>query len=172
MSNAHDFGMMGFTYTVLVKVEMFGALAGARGGPVHRCFVVVVNCDCVAGIHDAEVDDAVFDVKELGNAGIGGDDFSFARRARSLFLADGFPSNGTAGAADDKAGQGAKFENVEGSAVIDSVAKLAAPASVTERSEVRAIRRSGGRRGIGVCLLVMVVRKVIKCLDGGVCIGE
>ena len=77
--------------------------AGTGGGPVNRCFVVVVNCDGVACIRDAEVDGAVFDVKELDGAGIGGDDFSFARRARSLFLADGFPSDGATSAADDKA---------------------------------------------------------------------
>ena len=169
VSNADDVGVMGFTHTVLVEVEMFGAFAGACCRPVDRCFVIVVNCYGVACISDPKVDSTVLDVKEFDDAGVGGDDFSLAQRARSLFLADGFPSYGATGTADDKSQQGAEFEHVEGSAIVDSVSKLAAPASVTEGSEVRAIRRSGGRGGIGVCLLVMVVGKMVKCLDCGIC---
>ena len=78
MSNAHDVGMMGFSHAVLAEVEMFSAFTGKGGSPVYRCFVVVVNRDCVVCIHNAKVDSAVFDVKELDNAGVGGDDFSVA----------------------------------------------------------------------------------------------
>ena len=165
VSNTYDFCMMGFTHAVLVEVEMFGAFAGASGGPVHRCFVAVVNRDGVVRIGDAKVDSAVFDVKKLDNAGVGGNNFSLARGARSLFVADGFPSDGAAGAADDKARQGAEFEHFKGSALLDGVAKLATPACITEGGEVRAIGRSGGRRCVGVRFLVMVVWEMIKRLD-------
>ena len=78
VSNTYDFGMMGFTHAVLLEVEMFCALAGASGSPIDRSLVVVIDCDGVAGISDAEVDSAVFDVKKLNDTGVGGQDFSLA----------------------------------------------------------------------------------------------
>ena len=62
VSNAHDVGMMCFTHSVFVMVEMFGAFVGAGSGPIDRGFVIVVDSDCVSRVHDAEVDGAVFDV--------------------------------------------------------------------------------------------------------------
>ncbi len=62
VSNAHDVGMMCFTHSVFVMVEMFGAFACAVGSPINHSFVIVVNGDCVARVHDTEVDGAVFNV--------------------------------------------------------------------------------------------------------------
>ena len=86
-------------------------------------------------------------------------------------MSDGFPSNGAAGAADHKTGQGWKFEHFEGRAIFDGVAKLATPAGVTEGSEVRAIGGSGGRHRVGVSFFVVVVGEMVERLDGRISIG-
>ena len=79
VSNVYDFSVMCFAHAVFMKVEMFGAFACAVGSPINHSFVIVVNGDCVSCVRDAEVDDAVFDVYELDNASISGDDFSLAQ---------------------------------------------------------------------------------------------
>ena len=89
---------------------MFGAFVRAGGRPVDTGLVVVVNrggCDAVRHIH---VGGAIADVKELLDAFVGGQNFGLVRALRCLFLADGFPCDGAAGAAYDVVGEQAKLE--------------------------------------------------------------
>ncbi len=63
--------------------------------------------------------------------------------------------------ADEKAGEGVKFEEFKGSAGRDNVPELPSPACVDVPGEMMAFR---WRRwsGIGVGLVVVVVREVVK----------
>jgi hypothetical protein len=79
-------------------------------------------------------------------------------------LSNGFPRERPTCPANEKAGHATIFEEFEGNTVFNSVAVLAAPAGVTERSEAGTITRSGWGDGVGVGLFVVVVRKMVECL--------
>ena len=80
-------------------------------------------------------------------------------------MANGLPGDGASCAADDKTGQRAIFEHFKGGVISNSIAKLASPASVTEPSKVLAVRRTRVRGGVRVSFFVVMVGKVIECLN-------
>lgn len=81
-----------------------------------------------------------------------------------MVLSNRFPSDRPTGPADKEARKGAIFEEFERRTILDSAAKLATPAGIAEGSELVALRRGRWCR-IGVCLFVVVIGEVIKCLE-------
>ena len=82
-----------------------------------------------------------------------------------MILPDGFPGDRAFTAADEKAGEGAKFEEFERSASRDNISKLSSPARIAVPGELVAFGQRR-RRCVGVGLLVVVVREVVESLEG------
>ena len=110
MSDACLFVSMHFSDFVLLQVDMFGAFICAGGGPVGAGLVVVVNWGGDEAIGHVRVHGSVSEFKELFDAFVGGQYFSRARALCCLFLADGFPRDGTSGLIYDVAGERPKLE--------------------------------------------------------------
>ena len=120
---------------------MFSAFVGDGRRPVNGSLVVVVDVGTVVGIKHAHVGSAMFDVEKFFYAFVGGDNFCFEGALRGLILANGLPCYGTARAADEKARERAKLEEVDGSAVRNGVINLTTPTCVGKCREFMAFGR-------------------------------
>ena len=148
VSYFEDAGLMVFTDTVFVKVDVFRSLDGDGGGPVDGSLIIVVYSNTLAGVVEAEVNGAITNGEKIVDALVRGVDFCSARAVCCLFLSNGFPGDWAASAADKIAGERPEFEQFKRSAVRDSVSELPTPAGITERGKVGAI--SGGGRCCGI----------------------
>ena len=101
--------LMCFADTVLVKIDVFGALEGDRGGPIDCCFVVVVDWDAIGSIGETEILGAMLDGKKVVDTLVSGVDFSHTGTVCCFVLPDGFPSNRPPCTTDDVSREGAKL---------------------------------------------------------------
>ena len=125
--------------------------------------VIIVDCDSVRkDVIHAKVLGAVFDVKKFFVAFVGGHEFGFAGALVGLVFLDGAPAgDGTATATDEVAGERSIPEEFESGTVGDGVAELVTPVCIIESGKLMDLGRQG-RSSVGVCLFVVMMRKVVE----------
>ena len=86
---------------VFAEVDVFGAFVSDRGGPINAGLVVVVNCCWRQCVSHAHVGTPEANSDNFLDAFVCSHDFGLAGALGCLCLADGFPGDGAATAADD-----------------------------------------------------------------------
>ena len=158
-----------FANFVLAKIDIFDAFVGEGGRPVDGGLIVVVDGSRRVGICHIEVGGTMAEAEDVFDTLVCGKDLSLARALGGLVLADGPPSDGAATAANQIARERSELEEFDGGAIRHRVSDLTAPARVSKCSEEMAFGWRGGS-SVGVCLFVVVVRKMIEGSEGSVAV--
>ena len=141
-----------FTKNTIFEVDIAHALGDGAFGPVNSPLVVGVETGWAGGIREVHVVITMAEGEDILHCLVRGADLVFAGGAACSFLTDGFPSNGTTVAHDEKSAHGAVLEEFNISAGINGISNLSDPVCVTEALE-RLVRR--GSSSVDVRLAVM-----------------